>query len=102
MNGHPAPQLFGPAGLDIEAVDGMIISSVGAAHRFHPGLHGGPIFYEGHVRRPPAHHDLGLTPSATTTPYEVGADRLVNGVAGFYKYGGPWRGRISAPPSTST
>ena len=22
-------------------------------------------------------------------PYEVGADRLVNGVAGFYKYGGP-------------
>ena len=32
--------------------------------------------------------DIGLT-IRYDNPHEVGADRLVNGVAGFYKYGGP-------------
>jgi type III pantothenate kinase len=32
--------------------------------------------------------DIGLK-ILYDNPYEVGADRLVNGVAGFYKYGGP-------------
>ena len=32
--------------------------------------------------------DIGLT-IRYDNPNEVGADRLVNGVAGFYKYGGP-------------
>jgi type III pantothenate kinase len=34
------------------------------------------------------HTDLGIT-IRYDNPKEVGADRLVNGVAGFYKYGGP-------------
>jgi len=79
--------LFGPAGLDIEAVDGHDHLERGAAHRFHPGLHGGPLFpHESHVRRPAHRPRLTIR---YDNPYEVGADRLVNGVAGFYKYGGP-------------
>jgi len=34
------------------------------------------------------HTDLGIA-IKYDNPLEVGADRLVNGVAGFYKYGGP-------------
>jgi len=79
--------LFGPAGLDIETVDGMIISSVVPpidstlafmAKRY---FHTEPMFVG-------ARTNLGLT-IKYDNPYEVGADRLVNGVAGFYKYGGP-------------
>jgi type III pantothenate kinase len=79
--------LFGPAGLDIASVDGMIISSVvppidstlafTAERYFHTqALFVGP------------HTDLGLT-IRYDNPQEVGADRLVNGVAAFHKYGGP-------------
>jgi type III pantothenate kinase len=79
--------LFGPAGLDIESVEGMIIASVVppidstlafmAKRYFHTeAMFVGP------------RTDLGLT-IKYDNPNEVGADRLVNGVAGFYKYGGP-------------
>jgi type III pantothenate kinase len=79
--------LFGPAGLDISAVDGMIICSVVPpidstlafmAKRY---FHTDPMFVG-------ARTNLGLT-IKYDNPYVVGADRLVNGVAGFYKYGGP-------------
>jgi type III pantothenate kinase len=79
--------LFGPANLDIESVDGIIISSVVppidstlafmAERYFHTqAMFVGP------------RTDLGLT-ILYDNPNEVGADRLVNGVAGFRKYGGP-------------
>jgi type III pantothenate kinase len=79
--------LFGPAGLDIAAVDGMIICSVVPpidstlafmAKRY---FHTEPMFVG-------ARTNLGLS-IKYDNPYEVGADRLVNGVGGFYKYGGP-------------
>jgi type III pantothenate kinase len=79
--------LFPPAGVDIDTVDGMIISSVVPpidstlalmAERY---FHLKPMFVGPKT-------DIGLT-IRYDNPYEVGADRLVNGVAGFYKYGGP-------------
>jgi type III pantothenate kinase len=79
--------LFEPAGLDIATVDGMIISSVV------PPIDSTLAFMaKRYFRTEPlfvgARTDLGLTVKYDN-PYEVGADRLVNGVAGFYKYGGP-------------
>jgi type III pantothenate kinase len=79
--------LFSPAGLDIATVDGMIISSVVppidstlafmAQRYFHTeAMFVGP------------RTNLGIA-IKYDNPYEVGADRLVNGVAGFQKYGGP-------------
>ena len=79
--------LFGPANLDIDSVDGIVISSVVppidstlafmAERYFHTqAMFVGP------------RTDLGLT-ILYDNPNEVGADRLVNGVAGFRKYGGP-------------
>ncbi len=79
--------LFDPAGLNREAVCGMIISSVVppinptlafmAERYFHTkAMFVGPKT------------DLGLT-IRYDNPNEVGADRLVNGVAAFRKYGGP-------------
>jgi len=79
--------LFAPAGLNIEAVDGIIISSVvppidttlaSMAQRY---FHTEAMFITPRT-------NLGLT-IRYDNPNEVGADRLVNGVAGFYKYGGP-------------
>lgn len=79
--------LFEPAGLDRSSVDAMIISSVvppidatlaAMAQRY---FHVDPMFVG-------ARTNLGLA-IKYDNPYEVGADRLVNGVAGFYKYGGP-------------
>jgi type III pantothenate kinase len=79
--------LFSPAGLDIATVDGMIISSVvppidstlaAMAQRY---FHTDAKFVG-------ARTNLGIT-IQYDNPYEVGADRLVNGVAGFNKYGGP-------------
>ena len=78
--------LFGPAGLDIETVDGMIISSVVPpidstlafmAKRY---FHTQPIFVG-------ARTNLGLT-IKYDNPYEVGADRLVNAVAAYERIGG--------------
>jgi type III pantothenate kinase len=79
--------LFSPVGLDIAKVAGMIISSVVppidatlafmAQRYFHvDAMFVGPKT------------DIGLK-ILYDNPNEVGADRLVNGVAGFYKYGGP-------------
>jgi type III pantothenate kinase len=79
--------LFSPAGLDIEKVDGMIISSVVppvdstlafmAQRYFHiEAMFVGP------------RTNIGM-PIRYDNPNEVGADRLVNAVAGFAKYGGP-------------
>jgi type III pantothenate kinase len=79
--------LFSPAGLDIATVDGMIISSVV------PPIDSTLTFMaQRYFRTEPlfvgARTNLGLT-IKYDNPYEVGADRLVNGVAGFQKYGGP-------------
>ncbi|HWB85682.1 MAG TPA: type III pantothenate kinase [Bryobacteraceae bacterium] len=79
--------LFEPAGLDKASVDGIIIASVvppidstlaSMTRRYFQtdALFVGPRM------------DLGLT-IRYDNPNEVGADRLVNGVAAFYKYGGP-------------
>jgi type III pantothenate kinase len=79
--------LFEPAGLDIDAVDGIIISSVvppidsTLAFMTQRYFHTEAMFVGPHT-------DLGLT-IRYDNPNEVGADRLVNGVAGFCKYGGP-------------
>jgi type III pantothenate kinase len=79
--------LFSPAGLNIEAVEGMIISSVVPpidstlrfmAQRY---FHTDAMFVGPRT-------DLGIA-IRYDNPNEVGADRLVNGVAGFQKYGGP-------------
>jgi type III pantothenate kinase len=79
--------LFSPARLDIATVDSMIISSVVPpidstlqfmAQRY---FHVDAMFVG-------ARTDLGIT-IRYDNPNEVGADRLVNGVAGFQKYGGP-------------
>jgi type III pantothenate kinase len=73
--------------LDLAAIDGVVISSVvpavdqpltAMAERY---FHRAPLFVT------PA-MDLGLT-VRYDNPREVGADRLVNAVAGFHKYGGP-------------
>jgi type III pantothenate kinase len=79
--------LFSPAGLDIATVEGMIISSVvppiNSTLRFMAEryFHTEPMFVGPRT-------DIGLK-ILYDNPYEVGADRLVNSVAGFNKYGGP-------------
>src|SRR5262249_40936307 len=79
--------LFSPVGLNIADVDGMIISSVVppidatlafTAERY---FHTVPLFVSSQT-------DLGIT-IKYDNPLEVGADRLVNGVAGFYNSAGP-------------
>jgi type III pantothenate kinase len=79
--------LFSPAGLDISTVDGMIISSV--VPPINSTL---TLMAQRYFRTEPlfvgARTNLGLV-IKYDNPYEVGADRLVNGVAGFSKYGGP-------------
>ena len=79
--------LFQPAGLDIAKVDGIIISSVvppidsTLAFMTRRYFHTEAMFVSPKT-------DIGLK-ILYDNPAEVGADRLVNGVAGFYKYGGP-------------
>jgi type III pantothenate kinase len=79
--------LFEPAGLNIATVDGIIISSVvppidaTLAFMTRRYFHTEAMFVGPRT-------DIGLT-IRYDNPSEVGADRLVNGVAGFYKYGGP-------------
>lgn len=79
--------LFSPAGLDIAKIDGIIIASVvppidatlaAMTERY---FHTEAMFVTPRT-------DLGLT-IRYDNPNEVGADRLVNGVAAFNKYGGP-------------
>jgi type III pantothenate kinase len=79
--------LFSPAGLDIGEVDGIIICSVvppidsTLAFMTRRYFHTEAMFVGPRT-------DIGLK-ILYDNPNEVGADRLVNGVAGFYKYGGP-------------
>ena len=79
--------LFSPVGLDIAEVSGIIISSVvppidsTLAFMTRRYFHTEAMFVGPHT-------EIGLK-ICYDNPNEVGADRLVNGVAGFYKYGGP-------------
>jgi len=79
--------LFSPAGLDIAKIDGIIICSVvppidtTLAFMTRRYFHTEAMFVGPRT-------DIGLK-ILYDNPNEVGADRLVNGVAGFYKYGGP-------------
>jgi type III pantothenate kinase len=79
--------LFSPAGLEKAKIDGMIISSVvppinsTLAYMADRYFNTKPLFVGPRT-------DLGIN-IKYDNPYEVGADRLVNGVAGFQKYGGP-------------
>jgi type III pantothenate kinase len=79
--------LFSPAGLDIVKVDGMIISSVVPPIDSTLALMAQRYFHVEAIFVGPR-TDIGLA-IRYDNPNEVGADRLVNGVAGFYKYGGP-------------
>ena len=79
--------LFVPAGLDISRVHGVIIASVvpsidsTLASMIQRYFRTEALFITPRT-------DLGIT-VCYDNPEEVGADRLVNGVAGFNKYGGP-------------
>jgi type III pantothenate kinase len=79
--------LFSLSSLSLAAVDGVIISSVVPAVDQ-------PLeaMSERYFKRRPIFvnylTDLGIS-VRYDNPREVGADRLVNGVAGFQKYGGP-------------
>jgi len=75
------------AGLDPAAIDGIIISSVV------PPLNAALAemsrrYFRTEAMFVTAQTDTGLT-IRYENPSEVGADRLVNGVAAFHKYGGP-------------
>ena len=79
--------LFSMAGIEAKAIDGIIISSVvppmdstlrQVCERY---FHTKPLFIEPGVK-------TGM-PVLYDNPAEVGADRIVNGVAAFEKYGGP-------------
>ena len=79
--------LFTLAGLDRDSIDGVIISSgvppvnwtLGEMARIYFGQKA--LFVEPGVK-------TGM-PVLVDNPLEVGADRIVNGVASFHKYGGP-------------
>jgi type III pantothenate kinase len=79
--------LFTLAGLDRDAISGVIISSVvppvnwtlGEMARIYLGQKA--LFVEPGVK-------TGMS-VLVDNPLEVGADRIVNGVAAFHKYGGP-------------
>ena len=79
--------LFSPVGLDIAKVDGMIISSVVPPIDSTLAFMARRYFHTDAMFVGPK-TDIGLK-ILYDNPNEVGADRLVNGVAGFYKYGGP-------------
>ncbi|HEV2447661.1 MAG TPA: type III pantothenate kinase [Candidatus Sulfopaludibacter sp.] len=79
--------LFSPADLDIAKVDGMIISSVVPPINSTLAFMAERYFHTQAMFVGPR-TDIGLA-IKYDNPWEVGADRLVNGVAGFYKYGGP-------------
>jgi type III pantothenate kinase len=79
--------LFSMAGLEVKSIHGIVISSV--VPPLDPVLRqvcekyfdSKPLFIEPGVKTGmPVHYD---------NPAEVGADRIVNGVAAFEKYGGP-------------
>src|SRR2546423_1351967 len=79
--------VFALAGLDVDAIGGVIISSVvppvnwtlGEMARIYLGQKA--LFVEAGVK-------TGMS-VLVDNPLEVGADRIVNGVAAFHKFGGP-------------
>src|SRR5271167_388889 len=79
--------LFSLAGLDRDAIGGVIVSSVVATVNWTLGemakkyLGRRALFVEPGVK-------TGMA-VLVDNPMEVGADRIVNGVAAFHKYGGP-------------
>jgi type III pantothenate kinase len=79
--------LFTLAGLEPKEIDGVIISSVvpplnwTLAKMSRNYFHQRPLFVEPGVK-------TGMA-VLVDNPLEVGADRIVNGVAAFQKYGGP-------------
>jgi type III pantothenate kinase len=79
--------LFSPAGLDIAKVDGIIIASVVPPIDSTLAFMTKRYFHQEAMFVTPR-TDIGLT-IRYDNPSEVGADRLVNAVAGFHKYGGP-------------
>jgi type III pantothenate kinase len=79
--------LFNLAGLDINCIHGIIISSVVPPIDARLAQMAGRYFHT---------EPVFVTPETATgltvrydNPREVGADRIVNGVAAFHKYGGP-------------
>lgn len=79
--------LFSLGGLELEAVDGVIISSVVPAVD-QPLEAMSQRYFACQARFVTPQSNLGM-PVLYDNPKEVGADRLVNAVAGFEKYGGP-------------
>jgi type III pantothenate kinase len=79
--------LFSLAGLDLAAVDGVIISSVVPAVD-QPLEAMAQRYFKQQAIFVKASADLGM-PVLYDNPREVGADRLVNSIAAFAKYGGP-------------
>lgn len=79
--------LFSLAELDPKAINGVIISSVvpplnsTLGEMSHKYFHQRPLFVELGVK-------TGMA-VLVDNPLEVGADRIVNGVAAFHQYGGP-------------
>lgn len=78
--------LFALSGHDIARVDGVIISSVVPPLDLSLAAMAPRYFKSEALFVDPA--DAGLT-MHVDQPSEVGADRVVNGVAAFHKYGGP-------------
>ncbi|MEP7352702.1 MAG: type III pantothenate kinase [Acidobacteriota bacterium] len=79
--------LFSLSGLDLAQVDGVIISSVVPAVDQPLEAMSQRYFKRQPMFVTPA-SDLGM-PVRYDNPREVGADRLVNSIAAFAKYGGP-------------
>lgn len=79
--------LFSLSSLDLSAVDGIIIASVVPPLDASLAEMADRYFHRPAVFVTPA-TDTGLK-ICYDNPSEVGADRIVNGVAAFHKYGGP-------------
>jgi type III pantothenate kinase len=79
--------LFALGSLDIDKVDGIIIGSVVPPLDSSLALMAQRYFHTEAMFVTP-HTDTGLT-IRYDNPSEVGADRIVNSVAAFHKYGGP-------------
>jgi type III pantothenate kinase len=79
--------LFSLSSLKLEAVDGVVISSVVPAVD-QPLTEMAARYFQRQPMFVNYKSDLGIK-VCYDNPREVGADRLVNGVAGFFKYGAP-------------
>jgi len=79
--------LFSLSSLDLSKIDGVVISSVVPAVDQPLAAMSERYFQRAPLFVAPD-GDLGIT-VRYDNPREVGADRLVNAVAGFHKYGGP-------------